>query len=338
MATQLPNPFVPASMVSMSKLSPQRPVYKIDYLIDPRTRASFVVKAEGRKDRITNDDGTATPVLRHNQQNSLQTSIMLMRDAAQGGRARVLNDREAAAFRSRAELLLATDLMADFKAAFQAGSLWILMGLKAGLVDLEGIAQGGNVLKASQILLSLRDPENLDRLGRILATDIFLGNSDRFVNDVTGKGIQNVSNVFFVEKRTGEFKIKGLDVFDPSRNSALMSHTVTRGCERDPSPANVNYWGGPLLKDPIQLQRVAGNALTSLYDELSSVLRNGGIGPGIIRSYEFTPQHTSLVVAGMNAALIVIKASCKQRLAQMRKGKADTAGLKSRMKLMNWST
>ncbi|MHB1225752.1 MAG: hypothetical protein ACYC2G_17115 [Gemmatimonadaceae bacterium] len=338
MATALPNPFVPASMVSMSKLAPERPVYKIDYLLDPRTVASFVIKGEGRKHATTDSNAKATPVARHNQQNSLQTSIMLMRDAARGGRGRVLNDREAGGFRSRALLLLASDLVADFTAAFDSQSLWMLLGLKEGLVDLEGIVKGANALKARQILLALRDPENLDRLGRILATDMFLGNTDRFVNDVGGKGIQNIGNVFFVEKGTGEFKIKGLDVFDPSKNTALMSHTVARGCTDPRGGDNVDYWAGPLLKDPVQLNRVAQNALDSLYTELSGVLRKANEPAAMIRGYDFTDQHTRRVVAGMNAALIVIKASCKQRLAQMRKGKADTAGLKSRMKLMNWST
>lgn len=338
MATQLPNPFVPASMTGMMKLSPDRPVYKIDYAVDAVTSASFVVKGEVRRDQVTDNDGKSTPVARHDQQTGLQTSLMLMRDAARGGRGRVLNDTEARAFGVRALLLLpGTDVNA-FRAAYDSGSLWMLLGLKDGLVDLEGILKAGSALRATQILLSLRDPENLDRLGRILATDLFLGNRDRFRNDAGNSGIQNLGNVFFVEKGTGEFKIKGLDVFDSTKNTALMSHTVTRGCERDPSPGDVNYWAGPLLKDPVQLRRIADNALTSLYDELSAVLRKANIGPGIVSGYAFGPQHTRLVVAGMNAAIVVIKASCKQRLAQMRRGKADTAGLKSRMTLMNWST
>ena len=338
MATPLPNPYVAASMTAITKLSPARPVYQIDYAINSTTNTSFVVKAEGRRAQVTDNDGKATPVARHNQQTGLQTSLMLMRDAARGGRGRVLNDTEARAFATRALLLLAGGEVNDFRSAFNTESLWMLLGLKDGLVDLEAIVQGGNALRATQILMSLRDPENLDRLGRILATDIFLGNRDRFQNDVGNDGIQNPGNVFFVEKGTGEFKIKGLDVFDSTKNTALMSHTVTRGCERDPTAGDVNHWAGPLLKDPIHLRRVADNALTSMYDELSGVLRNANIGPGIIRGYEFGPQHTHLVVAGMNAAIVVIKASCKQRLAQMRKGKVDTSGLKSRMKLMNWST
>ncbi len=338
MPTPLPLPFVAASMTGLTKLAPARPVYKVDYAINAHTSASFVIKAEVRKHQVTDDNGRSTPVARHIQQTGLQTSIMLMRDAARGGRGRVLNDKEAQAFRTRALLLLAAGEKTDFNSAYDSESVWLLMGMKDGLVDLEGIVQGGSALKASQILLALRDPENLDRLGRILATDLFLGNRDRFQNDQGNQGIQNFGNVFFVEKGSGEFKIKGLDVFDSTKNTALMSHTVKRGCERDPSPANVDYWAGPLLKDATQLQRLADNALTSLYDELSAVLRNNNIGAGIIRGYKFGPQHSQLVVAGMNAALIVIKASCKTRLAQMRRGKADTAGLKSRMKLMNWST
>lgn len=338
MATPLPNPFVSSSMTAILKLSPDRPVYKIDYAVDATNTASFVVKGEVRRAHVTDNNGKGTPVARHDQQTGLQTSIMLMRDAARGGRGRVLNDAEARGFGTRAAGLLSGTELTDFRSAYDSGSLWMLLGLKDGLVDLEGILQSGSALKATQILLSLRDPENLDRLGRILATDLFLGNRDRFQNDVGGSGIQNLGNVFFVEKGTGEFKIKGLDVFDSTKNTALMSHTVTRGCERDPSPGDVNYWAGPLLKDPVQLKRIAENALTSLYAELSAVLRNANVSAAMVRGYEFTPRHTGLVVAGMNAALVVIKASCKQRLAQMRKGKVDTAGLKSRMKLMKWST
>ncbi len=325
-------------MTAVSKLAPDRPVYKIDYAVNATTTTSFVVKGEGRKERTTDNDGKATAVARHDQQTGLQTSIMLMRDAARGGRGRVLNDKEAQGFGQKAVALLPTAEVNDFKSAFNGGSLWMLLGLKEGLVDLEAILKSGNTLKATQILLAMRDPENLDRLGRILATDLFLGNRDRFQNDQDGGGIQNQGNVFFVEKGTGEFKIKGLDVFDSTKNTALMSHTVHKGCERDPSAGDVNYWAGPLLKDPIQLKRIANNALKSLYDELSAVLRNANVSASMIRGYEFGPKHTALVVAGMNAAVIVIKASCKQRLAQMRKGKVDTAGLKSRMKLMNWST
>ncbi len=338
MPTELPNPFVAASMTDITKISPDRPVYKIDYAINARTSASFVLKGEVRKAHTTDNDGRATTVERHKQQTGLQTSIMLMRDAARGGRGRVLNDREAKAFGDRAMLLLSDGDRNSFRDSYNAQSLWMLLGMKSGLVDLEGIVQGGSALRASQILLALRDPVNLDRLGRILATDLFLGNRDRFQNDQGEHGIQNLGNVFFVEKGTGEFRIKGLDVFDSTKNTALMSHSVKAGCERDPTAGDVNYWAGPLLKNPVQLQRLANNALKSLYDELSGVLRNNNIRAGIIRSYEFGPQHTQLVIAGMDAALIVIKASCKTRLAQMRKGKADTAGLKSRMKLMNWST
>ena len=338
MPTPLPNPFVAASMTSMSKLAPARPVYKIDYSLGGLATGSFVLKAEGKKPYVTDNDGKASAVARHDQQTGLQTSIMLMRDAARGGRGRVLNDKEAQALKARSLLLLPGGETADFTSAYDSGSLWILMGLKDGLVDLEAVIQNGSALKALQILASLQSPENLDRLGRILATDMFLGNRDRFENDNQGGGIQNLGNIFFVEKGTGEFKIKGLDVFDSTKNTALMSHTVQRGCERDPTAGDVNYWAGPLLKDPVQLARVADNALTSLHGHLGAVLRQSNVRDGIIRSYEFSSRHRDLVVAGMNAALIVIKASCKQRLAQMRKGKVDTAGLKSRMKLMNWST
>lgn len=338
MPTVLPYPFVGASMTSIRRLSQGHPVYTVDYMVTPRAVATYVVKAEVRKSVITDMNGRTTQVGRREQQRAVQTSIQLMRDAARGGRGRVLDDKEVQSLFDRARLLLAAAEIAGFKATADANAIWVLYGMKAGLVELSDVVQGASVLRATQLLAALRDPENLDRLGRILATDMFLGNRDRFSNDVGTQGIRNATNVFFVEKATGEFKIKGLDVFDHTQNNALMSTTVTAGCANDPRPINVSYWGGPLLRDPLQLRRVASNALTSMYDELAAVLRNANVGAGIVRNAAFEGYHIDAVVAGMNAALVVIKASCKQRLAQMRRAKVDTAGLKSRMQLMHWST
>ena len=99
-----------------------------------------------------------------------------------------------------------------------------------------------------------------------------------------------------------------------------------------------NYWSGPLLKDPDKRARVAQNALDSLYAELGGVLREAKFPEPLIRNYKFSESHTKVVVKGMEAALVVIKASCKLRLAQMRAGKVNADGLKSRMKVMGWST
>jgi hypothetical protein len=332
MATPLPQPLQRAPITSARRLSPDRPVFLIGYSTSATTTAQFVVKAE--------TSGVIAKGVTADVKNAVQSSIMLMRDAARGARGRVLTEGERRDFLQAARPLLgsaADQTYLDVLRDEGTKLLWMLLGFKAGLVDLQGVIDSQAVLRACQVLLSLRDDENLDRLGRILATDLFLNNNDRFSIKPNESSIQNLGNVFFVDKGNGTFKIKGLDVFDPSSNNALMSTTVRKGCDRMDS-RDENYWSGPLLKDPDKRARVAQNALDSLYAELGGVLREAKFPEPLIRNYKFSESHTKVVVKGMEAALVVIKASCKLRLAQMRAGKVNADGLKSRMKVMGWST
>jgi hypothetical protein len=326
----LPLPLQGGPILAARRLVPDHAVFLITYRTSPTTSARFVVKTESRVAGFTGADKTA-----------VQTSIMLMRQAARGGKGRVLTEAETGAFLQGTRPLLSAEdrefLDDEAKGHGNVKPIWILLGFKDGLIDLRGMVGAPDAAKAAQVLLSLHDEENLDRLGRILATDMFLHNNDRFNFRPNGTGILNFGNVFFVDKGNGDFKIKGLDVFDPSTNTALMSTVVRKGCEKD-DWRDERYWSGPLLKDRGRITKVAQNALDSLFKELGEILRGAGYHEPLIRNFRFSQDDTKRVVKGMEAAVVVIKSTCKLRLAQMRQGKVNADGLKSRMKAMGWST
>ncbi|MEW5976208.1 MAG: hypothetical protein AB1898_10435 [Acidobacteriota bacterium] len=312
---------------SITKIAPKRPVFKLTWNENPQTHQDryFILKAEFRS-RWSPD-----------AEETLKFAYGLMREAARGVRGRPLDATET---RWLYELVdtgkLDTGANAEVKNLLQgkAQFKWIIMGFKAGLMDLEAVVDEKDAAKAALILSNLRDGENLERLGAILVVDMFLNNSDRFKVLPGKKGIQNQGNVFFVDKGNGILKIKGLDPFDPSRSNAVLDQMLNN--PRDLRDLE-EWWSGTLLTDDKELKRVAQNACESLNEELLPILRKAGYEEKVIeKDFKLGKSHVSKVITSMEKTRKKVKDYCEARRSGMSGKAKPVAGLESRMKELGW--
>lgn len=102
---------------------------------------------------------------------------------------------------------------------------WVKMPMVGGLTDTGFMKKVGGFDtpvqgKVKNVILAFTDETIWPQLGKVLAADIFNGNSDRF--DISSGRWQNYGNVMMVN---GGANVIGLDTFDPwSQQSNLVKH------------------------------------------------------------------------------------------------------------------
>jgi hypothetical protein len=198
--------------------------------------------------------------------------------------------------------------------------LWIIMDAQRGLKDLKGLTEGENVEvpKVFSLLIDLQRDDNLKGLGRIIASDMFVGNNDRF-NVAEGR-IQNAGNVFFVNLEGG-YSIRGLDPLDP--NGQNKFHLAL---EHDPDRRD---WLGAKLNDDNFLRQAASGILDSVVWALKSKLPTHQQ----LRFYFcFKAQEKQAVFEGIKEGREKIRAICER----MMRSPHRPAGLQSRMGALGW--
>lgn len=201
------------------------------------------------------------------------------------------------------------------------GNLWIIMDAQSGLKDLKGLTEGENVEipKVLSLLIEMQRDVNLRGLGRIIASDMFVGNNDRFA--IAEGRIQNTGNVFFVNVEGG-YSIRGLDPLDPGgQNKFYQALEVDVEEQRN--------WLGAKLNDENFLRQAASGVLDSVVFALKSKLPTHQQ----LRFYfGFKAPEKQAVFEGIKQGREKIKAMCEQ----MMRSPHRPAGLQSRMGALGW--
>lgn len=318
MANPLPPILHQAYFLRITNIAPRHPVFEVIWNDVP-----------GQPDRIfivKGDEGSAE---------SVGSAYGMMRDVARGARARLLDAQERKFFFAAGEKDSVADAMtkAYLSTLKPAPYQWVLMGHKAALLELDKVLKAQDAGTAALMLACLKDNENLQRLGAILAVDMFTNNTDRFEVLPGQKGIANTGNVFFVRKASGDLRIKGLDPFDYTKSKALLETVVTSTKDH----TNAGWWSGIMLKKEAELERVAKNACASLSTELGSILRSNGYAEVVIRQLTLDENHVKIVVKSMKLTREDIKNSCMAKLARTDLNAQVRTGLHSRMQALGWA-
>jgi len=233
------------------------------------------------------------------------------------------------------------------------------MHFKDGLTELDKVCKGkdADARKAFLILSGLKerekdkDKDNLCRLGKILAVDMFTHNTDRFTIKPSTfeliaedkkvakrkgnpapppRGIENLGNVFFVDKGDGRFRIKGLDPFMVSAEMAHLDQTVHGVKEEGPG-----WWSGILLQDEKRMKQIAQMTCDSLNHELGTAAGKA-FDEKLVKKLKLDDDDVKTVFEAMKVARDQIKACCRMRVAQAGGRQKPSQGLLSRMEALEW--
>jgi len=227
----------------------------------------------------------------------------------------------------------------NIKATSQEQSCWVIMDFATGMLDLKHIlANRADKATAARVHMALFEEENLRRLGRIMVTDIFLGNFDRFDYDsrclrlplvlappvgnevAMPRVIPNPGNVIFVEKQ-GKFILSGMDPLDPFGGFRMEMSGSARDLQ--------NQYYGKNLRD-LDWRAMAAEVLLKA---VAGCLEQHMLG-GILESRYCKPEHVQKVVEGMGEGLNKLMAICEQMMHSGR----PPADLVERMEILGWKT
>src|SRR5262249_9262029 len=198
-------------LVSVRRFSDRRPVWCVTVQYPRQNNEFLVVKAE------------PTPSSEA-QKGNLHFSYDVMQHIGSGVNARPMSPLEIRQFGA----IPLTDLNSNQQEMQDIldpqRSTWVIMEFQDGLRQLDrSIEKHGSktdVTKICKILAALQNKANLKLLGRIIAVDLFVGNTDRFNFNNATKPIQNQGNIVFQKDRNGDYWFVGLDPFDPNGSSA----------------------------------------------------------------------------------------------------------------------
>ena len=223
----------------------------------------------------------------------------------------------------------------NVKPSAQEDTSWVIMEHVQGMLDLKHIVASANKSDAARAHMALFEDENLRRLGRIIVTDIFIGNNDRFEfgDDSLTLAIPcnpegnpyclpNPGNIIFVDT-AGKLVLSGMDPLDPNGRFELE----TNGNASDELGRGMYY--GAKLKDGVWRALAAEVLLKAISGVLERKLLGGAFDPKY-----YKPEHVNKVVEGMGQGLQKLMQLCEQMLRTGR----PPADLVSRMEIVGWKT
>lgn len=254
-----------------SELAPGHPVYKL----------------EGWGDGVSNKIDAIVIKVESGNSRNVQLATMTMNMVDRNSTQLVLTPQEVAELKTWATTADCPDL-ATFRTAqaitmalAQPGS-WLKMNLKQ-LVTLDDAVNNrvNNNDKADVrvIARALKGSGGLEKLGEIIAADLFNGSNDRFAfppqaaqdgkyPGIPLKVIQNVGNVFVACNGNGSGKPIGLDNFDPFGQQRHVD-----GAQAQHMDLSINSWGGNLLTKSFPTQREA--FVKGVIEDLEALLGGG---------------------------------------------------------------
>lgn len=266
MSGTVPN-ITPNSITGMSA-NESRPVYFLHMGGSPQP--TLTVKGEPKK-----DDGEI----------SIKWSSKLMKNVNDPQvNTKIMTPSEVTIFIAAARQYLTGDpkkLMAlqKFLEAVQLNLTWVKMPYLAGLSDANFWREDskGFLMKVPAIspdvkktLQKFSQASVWTELGKVIAVDLFNGNSDRFNSN--GDWV-NKGNVMFQDQIGGGIKVVGLDTFDPNSNSSNLT-TMTAN-----SHAELN-----ILKNAPAMQDFARKVIAEVEREICAGLRKSQQNYFVVRS------------------------------------------------------
>lgn len=216
-------------------------------------------------------------------------------DGASGGNTKRLVDAEITALKDWAEFMrhvtsdFAKNKVSNFASGSAAedlfeclkvsqGSLWFKMpaaSLTDGNAMLDArMGVGGNPPNKGimrQFADGLNADGGIEQLGRIIAADMYIGNTDRFSpaggstttygkKTISFKALKNPGNLFMVGKATEQrISVSGHDFIDP--NSGFKNFDMGL---QDITEAYTEEWGGNVICDPKRRKKFIKNIIDDL--------------------------------------------------------------------------
>lgn len=255
-------PFVVEDIFASKELASGHPVYLLEGWAENGQVDSIVIKNESGVTR------------------NVQLAGMLMNVVNPSAKQIPLNPQEMQALRSYAISQEVPDVESfrtvnAIEKALAQGGTWIKMEVKQ-LIDLKAaVAKSaqGNKDDIRFIAQSLKKSGGLEKLGEIIAADLFNGSNDRFAypsvqgsatalpkmrgfrknGDVNLRVLQNLGNVFVACTGNGNGAPVGLDNFDPNSQQRFWD-----GKDNQNNAMNVSkgVWGGHLLRSKNKAERL----------------------------------------------------------------------------------
>lgn len=255
-----------------------RPVFQLTF----RDGTSLVIKMEG----------SGNP---RNHGSNLQWGSKLMRQVSPQMKVQVLDPAEvlvlrglpAMAFTSRPGRLYFEHLM-FLTTQYGDGMVWCKMPFLGGLYSIEK----GAAENVEQLFETLSKPSYLQTFGRILAIDLFIGNTDRI--DPTNGHVQNAGNIMFQKLAEGQLMMVGLDYYESAGELSDLHGPIPYG------------WGGEYLRNDSTRQRFADLVVAGL-NELFQKKFHFDIG-------EFGGGHAWQIAHGMRDGVEVLHQFLSRRL------------------------
>lgn len=136
---------------------------------------------------------------------------------------------------------------------------WFKMDFVDNLTHLQEMVEKGNGILALGIL---KDKDVMEKLGKIVAVDLFLNNSDRFRSDGTLGGANNI----FLKQVQGGYDVVGLDFYNAGSSNANIV------LNPKPNPAPNQQWTGHILNNDVQLNAFATACVKGINDFFVSEL------------------------------------------------------------------
>ena len=303
------------------------------YLLTMGDGSNLVIKAEAQmsaiNDRIAERKGT-------------DFGFQIAQKLASAGNARVMDQLEVkqlarlqAAF---PDPELGWDVALDPR--YNHVTSWLLMEAARGLQSLDDVSGKGDDKRmlAFFMLFALHEKSNLLALGKILAMDCFLGNSDRFIVDESKPDdpIKNMGNVFFQQNDDTVFKVVGLDPLDPNSGWAKLDQdilTVTQGLSESVTDEQ-RKWPGLILKSDKRMRDLSKRCLRAANNHL---MTRAKLPDKEKKTWDVRGKHFDLVEKGMKKGRDEIKLLARSRVAAKGGRAKAPAGLLSRMKMLGWA-
>lgn len=193
------------SIVAMSGLD-KRPVFFLT--LRGSQKPNLVVKGE------------ATAKLAQMSDADVQTSVKwgskMMKNVNNAQvNTKIMTQAEIAVFKAAARQFLAAGSPQLGNVTGSEPYNWVKMPMVEDLTDAEFFAKGSadaDMAKVKDNINRFSEPRFWYDLGKVLAVDVFNGNSDRF--NITTGAWSNYGNVLFLDK--GKTAVIGLDTFDPN--------------------------------------------------------------------------------------------------------------------------
>jgi len=326
----LPTIFDPSGVSDVKLLK-----YGKVYLLTMGDESQLVIKAESQNFVI--DDRIA-------ERKKMDFGFQVASKVASAGNARVMDQVEV-------------KRLAQLKAAFPDPGLgwdvsldprynnqtsWLLMEAVSGLSNLEdvmGKGEGKQWLSA-RMLMALHEKTNLIALGKILAMDCFLGNSDRFVVDDSKANdpIKNLGNVFFQKQSNKSFKVVGIDPMDPNSGWAKVDQDILTVTQQVSAKAGITdeakNWPGLILRSDKRMRELGKRCVRAVNDHLMDYAK---LDDKTKKTWNVRGKHFDLVEKGIKNGRDEIKLIARARMAPKGGRAAAPSGLLSRMRALGWA-